>query len=74
MTDTSPEAAAIQTDIFRRMPGAQKVRMAMEMSELVRKLACARLRSTHPEWTELQVMLELIRITHGIVIENPEPR
>ncbi len=74
MTDTSPEAAAIQMEIFRRMPGAQKVRMAMEMSELVRKLSCARLRSTYPEWTDRQVMLELIRITHGIVIENPEPR
>ncbi|MDZ4701705.1 MAG: hypothetical protein SH809_18480 [Rhodothermales bacterium] len=74
MTDSSPEAVTVQMEIFRRMPGAQKVRVAMELSERVRKLACARLRSTHPEWTERQVMLELIRITHGIVVEIPEPR
>ena len=38
-SDTSPEAAAIQAEIFRRMTPAERVKMALEMSEEMRQLA-----------------------------------
>jgi hypothetical protein len=39
--DTSPEAAAIQAEIFRRMKPAQRLQLALEMSESMRNIALA---------------------------------
>lgn len=48
ISDTSPEAAAIQDEIFRRMTPEQRVRLAIEMSESMRNVALAGLRSRRP--------------------------
>jgi hypothetical protein len=48
MHDTSPEAAAVvRAAVHRRQP-AQRMRDALELSETLRALALARLRSRHP--------------------------
>jgi hypothetical protein len=47
--DTHPEAAAIQQQIIRRMTTAQRLRMALEMSESLRNVALAGLRRRHSE-------------------------
>lgn len=57
MSDTSPEAAAIQDEIIRRMTGEQRLLLAIEMSEL----AASRLRQEHPDWTEWEIKRELLR-------------
>jgi hypothetical protein len=62
ISDTSPEAAAMQLKIWRSMTGEQRVQIAMDMSEFARELTRARLRQEHPEWNEKQVMLEVIRL------------
>jgi hypothetical protein len=61
MSDTSPEAAAIQAAIHRRMTGEQRLALAVEMSLFARELATARLRQQHPDWSEWELKRELLR-------------
>lgn len=68
--DTSPEAAAIQIEIFRRMTPEQRLRLALEMSESMRNVALAGLRSRRPELNEKELSNELTRIMYGFA---PQP-
>lgn len=70
ISDTSPEAAEMQLEIFRRMTGEQRLRRALELSDFARELSLARIRSEHPEWSEWEVKRELLRITF---LPNPLP-
>jgi hypothetical protein len=65
MSDTSPEIQAIQDEIHRRMTGEQRLNLAVEMSEMTRRIALARLRSEHPDWTEWELKRELLRYAFG---------
>ncbi len=67
MHDTSPEAAAIQQAIFRRMTPEQRLRLALEMSESMRDIALAGLRSRRPELSEAELSRELIRLMYGVL-------
>jgi hypothetical protein len=62
LSDTTPEARAVQTRIQQSMSGEQRLLTALEMSDLTRELARARIRREHPEWAEHQVIRELLRI------------
>ena len=62
LSDTSPEAQAIQLEIYRAMSGEQRLLLALEMSDFVRDLAKARIRREHPEWPETEVTREILRI------------
>jgi len=62
MSDTSAEAVKIQDAVHRRLTGAARLRIALDMSETVRELARARLRSQHPEWDARRLALELLRL------------
>ena len=68
--DTSPEAHAIQMEIYRRMTPQQRLKMALEMSDSIRNLALAGLRSRRPELNEEELMRELMRIMYKFA---PEP-
>ena len=63
MRDTSPKAEAIQREILRRMSGAERLELAFQMSEDIRRLRLDGIRYRHPEWTDEQVKKELIRLT-----------
>ena len=65
VTDTSPEAAALQISIQRKMTGAERLRLALEMSYALRELALARLRRDHPDWSEWELKRELLRYAFG---------
>lgn len=65
MSDTTPEVQAIQDEIHRRMTGEQRLNLAIEMSEMARGFALARLRSEHPDWTEWELKRELLRYAFG---------
>jgi len=62
ISDTSPEAAAIQMGIYRRMSGEQRLKIAFELSDFLRRAAMSRIRREHPEWSEWQVKRELLRL------------
>ncbi|MBV9074688.1 MAG: hypothetical protein JOZ10_13735 [Acidobacteria bacterium] len=66
-SDTSPEAAQVQNEIFRRMTPEQRVHLALEMSESMRKIARAGLRSRRPDLTEAELSRELLGIMYGFV-------
>lgn len=68
--DTSPEAAAIQEEFFRRMTTAQRLRLALEMSESLRNVTLAGLRSRQPRLNTNELSRELIRIMYGFA---PQP-
>jgi hypothetical protein len=63
--DTTLEAARIQHGIHRRMPPEQRLRQAFAMSEVARELSAAGVRARHPDYTERQVKLAVIRLMLG---------
>jgi hypothetical protein len=67
ISDTHPRAAEVQAEIFRRMTPAQRLRLALEMSESMRNVALAGLRNRHPELSEKELARELMRIMYGFV-------
>lgn len=63
--DTSPEAAAVQQDILARMTTAERLELALELSDSIREVALAGLRLRHPEWDEEQLKRELLSVWYG---------
>jgi hypothetical protein len=62
LTDTTPEAQAVQLEIHRSMTGEQRLLLAYEMSMFARELNWARLHREHPEWGEVQIARDLLRL------------
>jgi hypothetical protein len=62
--DTTPEAAVL-LEIYRRMPPWRRLRAALEMGDLVRRLSEAGVRSRHPEYSEEQVRLAVLPLSMG---------
>ena len=63
--DTSAEAAAIQYDAYRRMGPSGRFLIAAELTNAVRDLARAGIRSRHPDYSPERVDEELLRIIYG---------
>jgi hypothetical protein len=63
--DTTPEAAAVQLEIYRQMHPLQRLELALSMGDTGRSLATAGVRSRHPEYSDEQVRLAVIRLTLG---------
>ena len=64
--DTSADADRAQFEVYRQMTGAQRLRIALDMSEFVRECAKSHIRKRHPEMTEQEVTRELIREMYGV--------
>lgn len=62
ISDTTPEAAAVQLEILRKMTGEQRMMLAYEMSMFARELAKAGIRHRYPDWSEAQVDREWLRL------------
>jgi len=62
ISDTTPQARQIQENILRSMTGEQRLLLAWDMSLFARELARLGIRHEHPEWTEAQVIRELLRL------------
>lgn len=61
--DTTPEAAAIQSQVIERLTVAQRLALAFEMSDMARALARSRLREEHSDWTEVDLDRATLRLT-----------
>jgi hypothetical protein len=70
MRDTTPAADEIRLAAIRRMPPAERLRQAFALSESVRNVALARLRSLHPGCSDL----ELVEILVGRQLVPPSSR
>jgi hypothetical protein len=61
-SDTNADVQAAQDASWRRMSPAQRLDLALEMSNDLRALTRARLRREHPEWTDRELQIELFRL------------
>ena len=61
MTDTTRAAAAIQVRVLKGLSDSKRLAMALEMSLFARELALTRLGRQHPEWSDRELNLELLR-------------
>jgi hypothetical protein len=68
--DTHLRAAAIQEEIFRRMTPAQRLKLALEMSESLRNVALAGLRMRRPELGPDELLRELCRLMYGFAPQS----
>jgi hypothetical protein len=66
--DKTLAASELQHEIHRRFSPAERLRMAMEMSEFARSLSRAGLRSRRPELTEAELDDEMIYQMYGVRI------
>jgi hypothetical protein len=64
-TDTTPEAALVQLEICRQLPPSHRLKLALQMSDTLRKLTAAGVRHRHPDYTDDQVRLAVTRIFLG---------
>ncbi len=60
--DTSQEAERVQLEVFRRMTGEQRLKLALQMSDFARELSLSRIRAEHPQWSDWEVKRELLRL------------
>jgi hypothetical protein len=63
--DTTPDAAAVRTSVYRRMSSEQRVNIGAQMSEDVREIALEAIRHRHPEYDDDQAKLALFRLLLG---------
>jgi hypothetical protein len=47
--DTTPKAALVQREIFRRMSPSRRLELACEMSDFLRGIVAEGIRSRHPD-------------------------
>jgi hypothetical protein len=55
--DTTPEAARVQREIYRRMSPSRRLELALQMSDFVRGVVAAGVRSRHPKYSDDQCVL-----------------
>lgn len=67
--DTTRSATELQYEIHRRFTPAERLRMAMEMSEFARSLSRAGLRSRQPELTEQELDAKMLNLLYGFRAE-----
>jgi hypothetical protein len=63
--DTSEEAARVQLAVFRRMRPEERLELAFQMTNELRGRLAEGVRQRHPEYSEDQVRLAVIRLTLG---------
>ena len=64
--DTTPDAWSKYQDILDKMDGPARLCAAIELSEAVREIRLAGLRSRHPELTSEQLMSRIVFEEYGV--------
>jgi hypothetical protein len=63
--DTSSEAEELQFELHRQFTPANRLAMAIEMSEFARSLSRVGLRNRYPEFTESELDQEMLLQLYG---------
>jgi hypothetical protein len=63
--DTSQQAHEVQSEIYRRMTPAERVRLMIEMCEEARAVSAAGIAARHPEYDSAQLRYALLRLILG---------
>ena len=62
--DTSPEAAALRLEAYRRMGPAARLRIAFELSDFTHKLALTGIRERQPELGDAEAYAKLAELLY----------
>jgi hypothetical protein len=68
--DTNPKIKAMQFEIRRSMSASKRLKVACEISDLAQAFRKAGIKRDHPDWSEREVMIELLRLA---LQPNPLP-
>ena len=60
--DTTPNAADVQMRIQQGLSGLERLRLAIDMSDLARDLLRARFRREHPDWNQAQIVRAIAQL------------
>jgi hypothetical protein len=63
--DTSPEAARVLIDGYRRMSPEQKLAIVDDLTQATKQLAAARIRQQYPNATDREVSMRVASLTLG---------
>ncbi len=63
--DTSSKARKVQIEILRKMGPEQRLKVSLELTGYLKKLLEEGVKSRHPEYSEQEVKLAVIRILLG---------
>ena len=64
--DTSRDAWDMQVSALERLGPERRVEVAIELSESVRSLYVAGIRSRQPEWSDEEVVRHIVSIQYGV--------
>jgi hypothetical protein len=70
LSDTSPEIKAMQIQIRRSMSVSKRLKVACDISDLAQAFRKAGIKRDHPDWSEREVTIELLRLAFE---PNPLP-
>lgn len=65
VSDTTPRAAELQLELYRSVGPAERVAIAVALSEATRETALAGIRRRHPEYSEREVGEAFIAMVYG---------
>lgn len=68
--DTAPAAWSQYEAVVARMAGPARFRSAVELSDAVRELRLAGIRSLHPGWSAEAVVARLVAEDHGVKLPS----
>ena len=72
--DSTPDALAVQREVWRRMGSAVRIRVAMEMSEEARRIALAGERAREPSLSDAELQWRRLRSLYGLERVAPSSR
>jgi hypothetical protein len=64
--DTSRDAWDMQVSVLERLGPERRVDIAIDLSESVRSLYLAGIRSQHPEWSDEDVVRHVVSRQYGV--------
>ncbi|HYR28343.1 MAG TPA: hypothetical protein VEU30_07750 [Thermoanaerobaculia bacterium] len=70
VSDTTPQAAAMQLQLYRSVGPSERVRIAVELSEAARETALAGIRRRHPEYTDREIRRSFVALVYGISVKR----
>jgi hypothetical protein len=69
-SDTTPEAAAVQTAIHRHLAPAARLKLAIEMSDFLRDVALAGTAARHPHASAAELSAAMIHELYGVRVSR----
>jgi hypothetical protein len=64
-TDTTLETFHVQIAVLRRMDPSRRLELACQLSDYARELSASGVRQRHPDYSDEQVRLAVIRLSLG---------